>query len=43
MKAYLYILLLLITIIPFTSCENDFSYDMEGKYFDLDSLLAVRE
>ena len=43
MKAYLNILLLLITIIPFTSCENDFSYDMEGKYFDLDSLLAVRE
>ena len=29
-----------MVFIPFTSCDNDFSYDLEGNIIDVDSLYA---
>lgn len=40
MKKITYILLAIMVFIPFTSCDNDFSYDLEGNIIDVDSLYA---
>ena len=40
MKKITYILLAIMVFIPFTSCDNDFSYDLEGNIIDVDSLFG---
>lgn len=41
MKKYIHFIFIFFVFIPFASCEDNFSYDMEGEYLDIDSLNTV--